>query len=199
MITKRGMACDVVLSTSLIDMYAKSGDITAASRVFELMPMTNPASWNAMIGGFAKHGLGADALEEFEEMMECGCKPAQVTFINLLSACAHAGLVEEGENQFMLMGRLGISAEKEHYACMVDLFARPGELDKAERLIKGMPFEPDVVIWGSSLGACGLHSCLELGEVAAEGISRLRREHPAAYDVLCRAHGEKGDWTSVMS
>ncbi|CAA7060859.1 unnamed protein product [Microthlaspi erraticum] len=198
MITKRGMACDVVLSTSLVDMYAKSGDITAASLVFELMPVKNPASWNSMIGGFARHGLGAEALEEFEKMMECGYKPDQVTFVNLLSACAHAGLVEEGEEKFMLMGRLGIAAEKEHYACMVDLLARAGELDKAERLIKGMPFEPDVVIWGALLGACGLHSCLELGEVAAQGISRLRREHPAAYDVLCRVHGEKGDWASVM-
>nr|VDC90630.1 unnamed protein product [Brassica oleracea] len=198
MISKRGMACDVVLSTSLIDMYAKSGDITAASGVFKSMPVKNTASWNSMIGGFARHGLGVEALEEFERMVQCGYKPDQVTFINLLSACAHAGLVEEGEKQFMLMGRFGITAEKEHYACMVDLLARAGQLDKAERLIKGMPFEPDFVIWGALLGACGLHSCLELGEVAAKGISRLRREHPAAYDVLCRVHGEKGDWTSVM-
>ncbi|KAL0740644.1 hypothetical protein Bca4012_082157 [Brassica carinata] len=198
MITKSGMACDIVLSTSLIDMYAKSGDITAASRVFKSMLVKNPAAWNSMIGGFARHGLGVEALEEFERMVQCGYKPDQVTFINLLSACAHAGLVEEGEKQFMLMGRFGISAEKEHYACMVDLLARAGQLDKAERLIKGMPFEPDFVIWGALLGACGLHSCLELGEVAAKGISRLRREHPAAYDVLCRVHGEKGDWTSVM-
>ncbi|KAL0674747.1 hypothetical protein Bca4012_002728 [Brassica carinata] len=198
MISKRGMACDVVLSTSLIDMYAKSGDITAASGVFKSMPVKNTASWNSIIGGFARHGLGVEALEEFERMVQCGYKPDQVTFINLLSACAHAGLVEEGEKQFMLMGRFGITAEKEHYACMVDLLARAGQLDKAERLIKGMPFEPDFVIWGALLGACGLHSCLELGEVAAKGISRLRREHPAAYDVLCRVHGEKGDWTSVM-
>ena len=198
MITKRGMDCDVVLSTSLVDMYAKSGDITGASRVFKSMLVKNPASWNSMIGGFARHGLGVEALEEFERMVQCGYKPDQVTFINLLSACAHAGLVEEGEKQFMLMGRFGITAEKEHYACMVDLLARAGQLDKAERLIKGMPFEPDFVIWGALLGACGLHSCLELGEVAAKGISRLRREHPAAYDVLCRVHGEKGDWTSVM-
>ncbi|CAA7044214.1 unnamed protein product [Microthlaspi erraticum] len=80
------------------------------------MPMKNPASWNSMIGGFARHGLGADALEEFEKMMECGLER--------------------------------IAAEKEHYAL------RDGELDKAERLIKGVPFEPDVVIWGTLLGAC---------------------------------------------
>ncbi|KAF8116629.1 hypothetical protein N665_0015s0006 [Sinapis alba] len=198
MITKRGMACDIVLSTSLIDMYAKSGNITAASRVFKSMPVKNPASWNSMIGGLARHGLGVKTLEEFERMVQCGYKPDQVTFINLLSACAHAGLVEEGEKQFMLMGTFGITAENEHYACMVDLLARAGQLDKAERLIKGMPFEPDFVIWGALLGACGLYSCLELGEVAAKGILRLKREHPAAYDVLCRVHGEKGDWTSVM-
>ncbi|CAN8285894.1 unnamed protein product [Cochlearia groenlandica] len=198
MITKRGMSIDIILSTSLIDMYAKSGDITAASYAFKSMPMKNPASWNSMIGGFARHGLGVNALKEFEKMMESGYKPDQVTFINLLSACAHAGLVEEGEKQFMLMGKLGISAEKEHYACMVDLLARAGQLDKAEKLIKGMPFEPDVVIWGALLGACGMHSCLELGEVAADGISKLRREYPAAYDVLCKVHGEKGDWSNVV-
>ncbi|CAN7018978.1 unnamed protein product [Brassica oleracea var. botrytis] len=152
MITKRGKDCDLVLSTSLVDMYAKSGDITAASLVFKSMLVKNPASWNSMIGGFARHGLGVEALEEFERMVQCGYKPDQVTFINLLSACAHAGLVEEGEKQFMLMGRFGISAEKEHYACMVDLQARAGQLDKAERLIKGMPFEPDFVIWGALLG-----------------------------------------------
>ncbi|CAE6053182.1 unnamed protein product [Arabidopsis arenosa] len=133
MITKRGMAFDLVLSTSLIDMYAKAGDITSASCVFNLMPMKNPASWNSMIG------------DEFKKLIERGYKPDQVTFTNLLSACAHAGLVEEGEKQFMLMSRLGIAAEKEHYAYCIH-------------------------VWSS------------VKLVTAEGISRLRREHPAAYD-----------------
>ncbi|XP_010525245.1 PREDICTED: pentatricopeptide repeat-containing protein At1g62260, mitochondrial-like [Tarenaya hassleriana] len=196
-ITKFGMECDIVLSTSLLDMYAKSGDISAASFVFSSMKVKNSASWNSMIGGFARHGQGTNALEEFGKMLESGFKPDQVTFINLLMACAHAGLVEEGEEQFSAMSKYGIAAEKEHYACMVDLYGRAGQLDKAERLIKGMPFEPDVVIWGALLGACGLHSCLELGEVAANGVSKLRSDHPAAYEVLLRIHGEKGVWTSV--
>ncbi|KAK9281675.1 hypothetical protein L1049_004579 [Liquidambar formosana] len=198
-ILKSGITKDVILSTSLVDMYAKCGDIEAAFCIFESMPKKNVVSWNSIIGGYARHGLGTRALEEFERMTKGGVTPDQVTFINVLSACGHGGLVEQGMRHFNSMGtKYGIEAGMEHYACMVDLFGRAGQLEKAEKVIKEMPFEPDVVVWGALLGACGLHSCLELGEFAAYGIYKLEKDHPAIYLMLSKIHGEKGVWSSVI-
>lgn len=196
---KSGIRDDIILLSSLVDMYAKCGDIDSAFCVFESMPNKNAVSWNTMIGGYARHGLAAKALNEFERMTRSGIKPDQVTFVNVLSACAHGGLIQEGEKHFDSMaGKYGIQAGVEHYACMVDLYGRAGQLEEAVKLVKGMPIKPDVVIWGALLAACGLHSSLELGEIAAEGINQLKNEHPAVYSVLLKIHGEKGAWNSVI-
>ncbi|XP_074325885.1 pentatricopeptide repeat-containing protein At2g03880, mitochondrial-like [Apium graveolens] len=197
-ILKSGIPCDVILLTSLVDMYAKCGDIEAAHCIFESMPKKNVASWNSIIGGYARHGIATRALQEFERMKNVGVKPDKITFINVLSACGHGGLVEEGEGQFADMEmKYGIQAEKEHYACMVDLFGKAGQLEKAEKLIKEMPFKPDVVIWGALIGACGLYSRLELGEFAAKELSSLEQDHPAVYIMLSRIHNDKDVWDSV--
>ncbi|KAK2968318.1 hypothetical protein RJ640_021707 [Escallonia rubra] len=197
-ILKSGIPLDVILLTSLIDMYAKCGDIEAAFCIFESMTKKNLVSWNSMIGGYARHGLATTALDEFESMTEGGVKPDHVTFINVLSACAHGGLVEEGERHFNSMGtKYGIQARREHYACMVDLYGRAGQLEKAEKLIEGMPFKPDEVVWGALLGACGLHSSLAVGEFAARGLQDLEQDHPAVYSMLSKIHGEKGVWSNV--
>lgn len=198
-IVKSGIPDDIVLLTSLVDMYAKCGDIEAAFCIFDCMPTKNLVSWNSIIGGYARHGLAMRALDEFERMTKAGTKPDQVTFINLLSACGHGGLVEEGEKHFnSMMEKYGVQAGVEHYACMVDLYGRAGRLEKAEKLIKRMPFEPDLVVWGALLGACGLHSSLELGEFAAKGISKLKHDHPAIYSMLLKIHGENGAWNSFF-
>ena len=197
-ILKFGVPGDVILSTSLVDMYAKCGDIEAAFSVFESIPKKNLVSWNSIIGGYARHGLATRALEEFERMIKVGVRPDEVTFVNVLSACGHGGLIEEGEKYFNSMVEYAIKAGVEHYACMVDLYGRAGKLEKAENLIKEMPFEPDVVVWGALLGACGLHSSLELGQVAAERICKLKNDHPAVYSMLSKIHGEKGVWSSVI-
>lgn len=198
-IVKSGIPDDIVLSTSLVDMYAKCGDIEAAFCVYEFMPTKNLVSWNSIIGGYARHGLTTRALDEFERMTKAGTRPDHVTFINLLSACGHGGLVEEGEKHFnSMMEEYGIQPGLEHYACMVDLYGRAGHVEKAGILIKGMPFEPDVVVWGALLGACGLHSSLELGQFAAKGISQLKHDHPAVYLMLAKIHGENGAWNSFV-
>ncbi|XP_043710589.1 pentatricopeptide repeat-containing protein At4g02750-like [Telopea speciosissima] len=197
-IFKLGLLVDVILSSSLVDMYAKCGDITAAACAFESMPEKNIVSWNSIIGGYARHGLGTTALEEFERMRNNGVQPDYVTFVNVLSACSHGGLVEEGERHFTSMDtNYGIKAGLEHYACMVDLFGRAGQLDKAEKMIQDMPIEPDVTVWGALLGACGLHSSLELGVFAAERLFKLEKDHPAVYSVLSKIHGEREVWSSV--
>ncbi|CAK9145241.1 unnamed protein product [Ilex paraguariensis] len=198
-LVKSGIPLDVILSTSLVEMYAKCGDIEAASSIFQSMQQKNLVSWNSIIGGYARHGLATKALNGFETMIKGGVRPDQITFINLLSACGHGGLVEEGERHFNSMEMTYcVQPEMEHYACMVDLYGRAGLLEKAEKLIKGMPLEPDVFVWGALLGACGLHSCLELGRFAAEGIYKLQKNHPAVYLMLSKIHGEKGTWSSVV-
>ncbi|KAM7490713.1 hypothetical protein LguiA_033634 [Lonicera macranthoides] len=198
-ILKSGIHLDVVLSTSIVNMYAKCGDIKAAFCIFESMEKKNLVSWNSIIGSYARHGLAKRALEEFDRMMKGGVKPNRITYVNVLSACAHGGLVEEGERHFNSMKtKCGIHAGLEHYTCMVDLYGRAGQLKKAEKLIKEMPFEPDAVVWGALIGACGLHSCLEVGEFAAGGLCKLEQGHPAVFSMLSKIHGEKGVWSSVI-
>ncbi|KAM3267192.1 pentatricopeptide repeat-containing protein [Capsicum chacoense] len=192
-ILKSGFPLDVVLLTSLVDMYAKCGDIEVAFCIFESITVRNLVAWNSIIGGYARHGLAERAMQEFERMLKSGIRPDEITFINLVYACGHGGLVEEGERIFnSMVTEYGLKAEMEHYACMVDLYGRAGQLEKAEKLIDGMPFKPDVVVWGALLGACGLHSCLELGEIAANGIYTLEHDHPAVYSVLSKIYGDKG-------
>ncbi|ONI14774.1 hypothetical protein PRUPE_3G007300, partial [Prunus persica] len=198
-ILKLGRPDDVIMSTSLVDMYAKCGDIEAAFCVFGSMPRKNLVTWNSIIGGSARHGLATRALDKFERMIKCGVRPDEVTFVNVLSACGHGGMVEKGENLFNSMkAKFGIEPNVEHYACMVDLYGKAGNLEEAEKLIHGMPFQPDVVIWVAFLGACVLHSSLQLGEFAAKEIEKLRNDHPAIYSTLSKIHGERGAWDSVL-
>ncbi|KAJ8899150.1 hypothetical protein K2173_011147 [Erythroxylum novogranatense] len=198
-ILKSGIPGNVYLWTSLFNMYGKCGEIDAAYSIFESMEIKNLVSWNSIIGCYARHGLPTRALAEFERLIKCGVIPDQITFINVLSACAHGGLVTEGEKHFESMSiNYGIEAELEHYTCMVDLYGRAGQLEKAEKLIKEMPFMPDVVLWGALLGACGLHSSLELGEFAAEGIRKMEKDHPIAYSMLSKIHGEREQWTNII-
>ncbi|GAA0152662.1 hypothetical protein LIER_37536 [Lithospermum erythrorhizon] len=199
-ILKLGTPLDVILATSLIDMYAKCGDVETACHMFDGMRKKNLASWNAVIGGCARCGLADKALVEFDRMVETGIQPDGITFINVLSACVHGGTVEEGERIFAsIESKYSIRPALEHYACMVDLYGRAGQLNKAKTLIEEMPYEPDVVVWGALLGACGLHSSLQLGETAANGIYRLQEDHPATYDLLSKMHGESGVWTRASA
>lgn len=198
-ILKSGVPDDIVMSSSLVDMYAKCGDVDAAYCVFDAMPNRNVVSWNSIIGGYARHGLATRALDEFERMRKSGIKLDEITFVNVLSACAHGGLIEQGMKHFSSMvEKYRIQPRAEHYACMVDLYGRAGNLEEAVNLIKGMPVKPDIVAWGALLAACGLHSSLEVGEFAAEGINKLKNEHFAVYSMLTKIHGEKGSWNIVI-
>ncbi|KNA19627.1 hypothetical protein SOVF_060220 [Spinacia oleracea] len=199
-ILKHGIIIDVVLMTAFISMYAKCGDIEAAYCIFEQMPGKNLVSWNTILGCHARHGRARTALDEFQKMINNGVIPNHITFINLLSACAHVGLVEEGEKIFSCMEKTyGLHPEKEHYACMVDLYGRAGYLDKAKSLIDRMPFEPDTVVWAALLAACGLHSDFEFGNNAADSLQNLEKNHPAACMVLSKILGERGVWSSLTN
>eukprot|EP01018_Ginkgo_biloba_P025333 Gb_35278 [translate_table: standard] len=198
-IIKTGFQSDVVLWSALVDMYAKCGSIQEALHAFNKMPERNAVSWNAMITGYAQHGYGKEALQLFEQMQHRGIKPNSITFVGVLSACRHAGLVDEGWRYFSSMDQDHcIVPEAEHYACMVDLIGRAGHLDEAEAFINKMPFKPDVVVWGALLGACRIHVNMELGECAAEHLLELEPQNAAAYVLLSNIYAATGRWDDVV-
>ncbi|KAI0492087.1 hypothetical protein KFK09_026352 [Dendrobium nobile] len=155
------------VGSALIDMYAKCGRIKNSRTVFDLMDDRNLVSWNSMIGGYAIHGLAHNALEIFEMVT----KPDDVSFIAALSACSHGGLVEEGIAIFSRMKEFKLTPRESHYACMVDLLARSGRIEQALALVRTiMPAQASVEIWGVLLGACKVHSNLEIGVYTGEQI-----------------------------
>jgi len=158
-----GCESDIFVGSSLVDMYAKCGSIEDAKGVFNRMPAHDVVSWTAMLGGYAMHGHAEEALGHFERMCEEGVDINNFTFVSLLSACSHAGLVDEGLHYFQSMGLVYCtSATVQHYACVVDLLARAGCLEEAEDLIEMMSGEPDAAMWMSLLGACRVHANVEM-------------------------------------
>eukprot|EP01018_Ginkgo_biloba_P033757 Gb_25328 [translate_table: standard] len=189
---------DVFVETALIDMYAKCGSIEIARQLFNKMPKRNVVSWNAMISGYGMHGHGEDALALYFQMQKTGVKPNDVTFVCVLSACSHAGLVDEGWQHFNGMSQdYSITPTDEHYACMVDLLGRAGLMDEALQFIEMMPCEPSASVWGALLGACRIHGSIELGERAAEHLFDLDPEHVGYYVLLSNIYAAAGRWDDV--
>ncbi|KAJ0968665.1 hypothetical protein J5N97_025582 [Dioscorea zingiberensis] len=180
-----GMELDVVIGTALIDMYGKCGCLARALEVFDEMPEKDVLAWTAMISAFAIHGLGEEAFSLMQKMEKNGTRPNRVTFGALLSACAHAGMVERGWWCFDLMKRVYmIEPQQQHYACMVDLLGRAGLFDEAEMLIGSMAVEPDTFVWGALLGACRMHGNVELGERVAARLIGMDPLNHAFYIIL---------------
>ncbi|OWM65278.1 pentatricopeptide repeat-containing protein At5g56310-like [Punica granatum] len=161
----------VSLNNAVIHMYASCGLIDRAYEVFRLMPRRSTVSWTTMITGFAKQGLAEEALATFHLMLSLGKedeKPDEVTFLGVLGACSHGGLVDEGRNLFKSMKQSwGIDPRIEHFGSMVDLLSRSGHLDEAHKLIQSMPMEPNDVVWGALLGGCRIHKKPELASLVA--------------------------------
>ncbi|KAI9080082.1 hypothetical protein K1719_038015 [Acacia pycnantha] len=143
-IIRTAFNADIFVESALIDMYSKCGKLAMAQCVFDLMDQKNEVSWNSIITGYANHGYPRECLDLFHEMLKIGIRPDHVTFLIIMSACAHAGLVDEGRCYFHRMTEeFRISAQMEHYSCMVDLYGRAGRLHEAFDTINSMPFSPD--------------------------------------------------------
>eukprot|EP01018_Ginkgo_biloba_P026157 Gb_09455 [translate_table: standard] len=197
-IIRSGFQSDIFVQNGLVDMYAKCGGIDDARAVFEKMLSRNVISWTAMIVGYAMHGFGKEALHTFRKMQLSSTKPDHVTFVGVLFACCHAGLVNDGWQYFNCMSRdYHITPTIEHYCCMVDLLGRAGHLDKAQDFIREMPVKPDAAVWGSLLGACRIHTNIELGEYAAEHLFELDPKNAAHYVVLSNIYAAAGRWDDV--
>ena len=199
-VLKSGFGTNLCINNALISMYSKCGNKEAALQVFNDMGDRNVISWTSLISGFAKHGFATKALELFYEMLEAGVKPNEVTYIAILSACSHVGLIDEAWKHFASMHRdHGIVPRMEHYACMVDLLGRSGLLSEAIEFINSMPFHADALVWRTFLGSCRVHRNTELGEHAAKKILELEPHDPAAYILLSNLYASEGRWDDVAA
>ncbi|KAJ9700207.1 hypothetical protein PVL29_005838 [Vitis rotundifolia] len=189
------------LNAALIDMYAKCGSITTALQLFyEIQDRVSSVSpWNAIICGLAMHGHANLSLKLFSQLQRVRIKPNSITFIGVLSACCHAGLVEAGEKYFKGMKNLyNIEPNIKHYGCMIDLLGRAGRLKEADEMIRKMPMKADVVIWGTLLAACRTHGNLEIGERAAKNLAKLDTSHGAGRVLLSNIYADAGRWDDAF-
>ncbi|KAL5224674.1 hypothetical protein ABZP36_011313 [Zizania latifolia] len=198
-VRKRNLGRSTVVCNALIDMFCKCGCVNRADYVFDTEIVEKDlVSWNTIIGGFAMHGHGDKALDLFAQMKQQGFHPDVVTMINVLSACTHMGFVDEGRRYFSNMERdYGIVPQIEHYGCMIDLLGRGGLIKEAVDLVKGMPWEPNEIIWGSLLSACRLHKNVEYAEIAVNELSKLQPSNAGNYAVLSNIYAEAGQWRDM--
>ncbi|KAF8409373.1 hypothetical protein HHK36_005448 [Tetracentron sinense] len=188
-----GMELSVFLGTSLIEMYAKCGEVELALEVFNEMGVRNLLAWTTMIKGLAMHGRGLEALYLFSDMEKAGIIPDDITFIEVLCACTHAGLIDQGRKIFDSMTRnYGIKPKIEHYGCMVDLLARGGLLDEARIMVKNMPMEPDALIWGALMAGCRFYRNVELAEYVVKHLIQLEPNNGGVYVLLSNIYAASG-------
>lgn len=194
-VTKTVIA-DVPIKNALITMYARCGNIMDARSIFDNMKiLKDVVSWNAMIGGYAQHGFAGEALELFGDMKAVKVCPTYITFISVLNACAHAGLVAEGRRHFdSMVHEFGIAPRVEHFASLVDVIGRHGQVKDAMELISAMPVKPDRAVWGALLGACRVHNDMDLARVAAEALMLIEPESSAPYVLLYNMYADAGRW-----
>ncbi|EPS73100.1 hypothetical protein M569_01655, partial [Genlisea aurea] len=191
---KKGSWRDVVIESALVDLYAKCGCIDFAHRLFSTMPVKNLITWNSMIGGFAQNGRGKEALQIFGLMIEEGVKPDKITFVELLSACSHSGLTDQGRKLFTSMNEdYEIEPEIEHYSCMVDLLGRDGRIEEAADLISSSGFKNEASLWAALLGSCG-GGGLRFAEGVATRMMELFPDDHLSYVLLANVYRSNGRW-----
>lgn len=197
--TGLGMDNVVSVSNSLIDMYAKCGVVEAAHRIFNEMKRRNIVSWNTMILALAMHGHGDEALGLFSKMLkEELATPDEVTFLGVLCACSHGGMVEEGRRFFDIMTRdFNIQPTIKHYGALVDILGRAGLVEEAYQLIKSMPIESNSIVWRTLLAACRVHGNLELAEQVRRHVSELEPDHSSDYVLLANMYASAGQWNEM--
>ncbi|KAL3835244.1 hypothetical protein ACJIZ3_009980 [Penstemon smallii] len=192
-IKKKNMKLSTNLGTTLVDFYAKCGCVDIAIKIFKAMPSKNVWSWTALIQGLASNGRGKTALEFYNLMLQENIKPNNVTFIGVLCACTHAGLVDEGRGYLVSMSKdFGIKPRIEHYGCVVDMLGRSGLIEAAYEFITNMPIKPNAVIWRTLLASCRVHKHVEIGEEAMKHLVRLEPAHSGDYILLSNLYASVG-------
>ncbi|XP_020254231.1 pentatricopeptide repeat-containing protein At3g20730-like [Asparagus officinalis] len=192
---KKQPLLDVAFGNSLIDMYAKTGELEDAHQAFDEMKDKNVISWTSLITSYGKHGYGEGAITLFLKMEESGVRPNDVTFLSLLFACSHSGLITKGINFLSLMvSKYHIRPRVEHYSCVTDLLARGGLLEEAYDFACNMDAMPNLSLWGSLLGSCSIYGNTSLGRIAASNLFQLDPERSVSYVVLANIYAAAGLW-----
>ncbi|XP_023885471.1 pentatricopeptide repeat-containing protein At4g21065 [Quercus suber] len=197
-IIKSGFLSEVVVGTALINMYNKCGSIEKATKAFVEMDTRTMILWTSMITGFSQHGQSQQALQLFEDMRLAGVRPNQITFVGVLSACSHAGMVKEALSYFEMMQKVyKIKPVMDHFACLIDMFVRLGQLNEAFDFIKKNDFEPNEFIWSLLMAGCRSHGNLELGFYAAEQLLKLKPKDTETYVLVLNMYLSAGRWKDV--
>ncbi|KDP22339.1 hypothetical protein JCGZ_26170 [Jatropha curcas] len=197
-ICRHGVRADVYVGNALIDMYCKCGVVEKASEVFYKMEKKDSVSWTSVISGLAVNGFVDQALELFSLMLRDGIQPTHGSFMGVLLACAHAGLVDKGLEYFERMEKVyGLMPEMKHYGCLVDLLSRSGNLDRAYEFIKAMPVIPDVVVWRILLSACKLHGNVVLAEIVSNKLLGLDPYNSGNYVLLSSTYAGSDRWNDA--
>ncbi|EEF45931.1 pentatricopeptide repeat-containing protein, putative [Ricinus communis] len=195
---RNGLLRRTCICNALIEMYTKCGCIDQACQLFDQMRGRDVISWSTMIGGLANHGKVREAIAIFERMKQTNIKPNGITFVGLLSACAHAGFWEEGLMYFDTMKKdFHIEPEIEHYGSLVDLLGRAGRLSQALDIVEKMPMKPDSKIWGSLLSSCRTHCNIEVAVIAMEHLEELEPDDTGNYVLLSNIYADLGKWDDV--
>lgn len=195
---RNGFLRKTCICNALIEMYAKCGSINEALLLFDYMCERDVISWSTMIMGLSNHGKAGKAIQVFQEMQLAKVVPNEITFVGLLSACAHAGLLDEGLKYFDSMrNEYNIEPGIEHYGCLVDLLGRTGCYQRALELVKDMPMTADSAIWGSLLSSCRIHGNLDTAVVAMEHLIELEPDDTGNYVLLSNIYAKLGKWDGV--
>ncbi|KAK4400199.1 Pentatricopeptide repeat-containing protein [Sesamum angolense] len=195
---KSQISGNVVVSSALMDMYFKCSNPDDGFQVFDKSLEKNVITWTALISGYGLHGRVSEVLDSFRQMINEGFKPNQITFLAVLSACSHGGLVDEGREYFLSMMRdYGVQPRGKHYAVMVDLLGRAGRLEEAYTFVEMSPCKDHPAVWGALLGSCRIHGNVEMVKLAAKNFFELEPENAGKYVVLSNAYATFGLWKNV--
>ncbi|KAL2345716.1 hypothetical protein Fmac_007001 [Flemingia macrophylla] len=196
---KTGIATDIDLATALLDMYAKTGELGSAKKIFSSLQKKDVVMWTSMINGLAMHGHGNEALSMFQTMQEdSSLVPDHITYIGVLCACSHVGLIEEAQKHFRLMTEMyGILPRREHYGCLVDLLSRAGLFTEAERLLETMSVQPNIPIWGAILNGCQIHENLCVANQVKVRLAVLEPGQSGVHVLLSNIYAKAGRWEEV--
>ncbi|KVH98256.1 Pentatricopeptide repeat-containing protein [Cynara cardunculus var. scolymus] len=187
----------LLLWNSLIDMYARSGKILIARKLFDSLAEKDEVTYTSLIAGYGIQGNGKTAIELFEKMIRSNIKPDHVTMIAVLSACSHSALVDQGQTLFEQMSVYNLVPKLEHFSCMVDLYGRAGLLGKAEEMIRRMPYDPTPAMWGTVVGGCRIYGNKEIGKLAAEKLLEMQPRNAGYYVLVANLYADCGCWQKL--
>ncbi|KAL2329085.1 hypothetical protein Fmac_022512 [Flemingia macrophylla] len=199
LLVQNNIKLTTIVVCAIIDMYAECGSLETAKRVFDLVGNKQyVVLWNTMISALAQRGYGIEAIMMLNNMLKSGVKPNNVTFVAILNACSHSGLVQEGFRLFKSMiTEHGVVPNPEHYACLTDLLGRTGCSSKPVKDRQMMDYKPSDCVLNSSMGVCRTHGNIDHGKEVAVFLIKLQPQSSAAYELFSSIYAALGKWELV--